>query len=911
MKILRKTSETVHQTSYGAFGLTMFLICAVSGLFLVVPYDVSHPYTSVSLFILTRPWADFIRNLHYWSAQAFLILTLFHSWDHLKKNMLRRITRDVWLRLCLSLLFVFYVMISGYFLKGDTEGSEALNIFRGLLKSIPLAGNVLSDFLTGKGSSLVILYVHHIATTTLFIAIVIYEHAKKLWDKRSTFLLSLGITGIISLFFRAPLHDGFKFLIKGPWYFQGLQEILHWFSSPLTLILFFSSSWAMIWSIRIVIPKYAIIIRRFIIGFAGVYVIFSIVAIFFRASEWKLINPLKTELSSYLALPTTDLVFASEIPGRNLKSNLFKPVMGRYESCLACHQGMTGLSSAHDPAVIGCVSCHQGDPFAVTKNAAHRGMNLIPGNMKDASQSCGTQNCHGAITDRINSSMMAKLNGLISVDKWTFNEYPTPDSTAGIEGIRHSPADEHLRNLCLGCHLGQDKKIPGPADDISKGGGCNACHLVYDAKTTLAVSSYFASTEPGKQIPRLHPNLSVNVTDDKCFSCHNRSGRISPSYEGYFETQKDSTIFKNRKAYKIVDGYRVFEKREDDVHHKAGMSCVDCHNSYEIMGDGKSHAHEEEAVKIQCKDCHSYKPVAKSGKDGIDAESGKILLMNTFLKRNDNFIKSPISGRIYVNTQVPKNGNPWLIAKNSGKKLEMKPPKVACTSSPAHKNLSCVACHAAQAPTCLGCHNEYKPSEKGFDQVSGREITGTWVESIGTYEARPPTLGVRINCDGEREIVPFIPGMILTIDPSSRPHGNGKPVIFKRLYAPIDPHTTASKGRSCKSCHNDPATIGYGEGTLVYEINGTKGTWKFSPKYEDNAHDGLPEDAWTGFLKERTDEASSRKNHRPFTLKEQQNMLRVGACLGCHDANSKAMQDGLIDFQRTFHARRKFCSTPW
>ena len=124
----------------------------------------------------------------------------------------------------------------------------------------------------------------------------------------------------------------------------------------------------------------------------------------------------------------------------------------------------------------------------------------------------------------------------------------------------------------------------------------------------------------------------------------------------------------------------------------------------------------------------------------------------------------------------------------------------------------------------------------------------------------------------------------------------GEDISFHRLYAPNSPHTTTSKVRDCKSCHTNSATLGYGNGTLIFEINEGKGTWKFTPEYALNKHDNLPEDAWIPFLKEVEEGVvnSTRTDFRPFTVKEQQQLLLVGACLQCHKEDSKVMQESLL-----------------
>jgi hypothetical protein len=151
--------------------------------------------------------------------------------------------------------------------------------------------------------------------------------------------------------------------------------------------------------------------------------------------------------------------------------------------------------------------------------------------------------------------------------------------------------------------------------------------------------------------------------------------------------------------------------------------------------------------------------------------------------------------------------------------------------------------------------------------------------------------------------------MILSIDESKHPQGTDE-IIFKRLYSPTFSHTIVRESRDCKSCHNEPLAIGYGRGKLEYVIDGKTGKWKFKPKYQNNKYDKLPEDAWIGFLQERNDIASTREYTRPFNLEEQRNILKVGACLTCHEDDSKVMKDALYDFERSLRSVSEKCILP-
>ncbi len=84
-----------------------------------------------------------------------------------------------------------------------------------LLSKFPLIGDLISYSLFGPEDDFQITYVHHIATATIFLAIIIWEHAKTLWTSISTFLITLVILSVLSIFFHAPLHNWLSPVVKG------------------------------------------------------------------------------------------------------------------------------------------------------------------------------------------------------------------------------------------------------------------------------------------------------------------------------------------------------------------------------------------------------------------------------------------------------------------------------------------------------------------------------------------------------------------------------------------------------------------------------------------------------------------------------------------------------------------------
>jgi len=564
------------------------------------------------------------------------------------------------------------------------------------------------------------------------------------------------------------------------------------------------------------------------------------------------------------------------------------------ESCLQCHQNTKGYSKYHNPELIGCASCHLGNVTSIVKEESHKGMVLIPGNLSDAKETCGK--CHPNELYKIENSLMTTNSGLVAVDKYIFGEADSPDYNYHIQQIQNSASDKHLRDLCANCHLGAEKKEFGEITQLSRGGGCNACHLNFSIEAKKDLEKYISSGK--KELPLNHPATNIFVTNEHCFGCHSRSSRISTNYEGYQETLLEESEVVNKEGFRVFEDKRVYKYIEEDVHHSKGLLCIDCHSSHEVMGDGKQYTHEEQAVKVQCSDCHFKGEPNTISYDSLDTESLLVFLHRDYKHSDKQIIAVKKDQHPLVNTFVDSLGNAFLIGKKDGELHPLNPQTDICSRDNAHKNVSCATCHSSWTSRCIGCHNEFDENEpRAFDLLDKKYGKGQWKEFVAEFSSSLPAMGVRENAEG-KHIEPAVPGMILTIDKGSYTgKKKGEDVSFHRLYAPNSPHTTVSKVRDCKSCHSNSATLGYGKGDLVYVIENGIGMWKFTPEYANNPNDNLPEDAWIPFLKEvdKIVVNSTRLDFRPFSVKEQQQLLLIGACLQCHKEDSKIMQQSLIE----------------
>ena len=555
------------------------------------------------------------------------------------------------------------------------------------------------------------------------------------------------------------------------------------------------------------------------------------------------------------------------------------------EKCLNCHSEMTGFSQYHDPKKIGCVSCHLGNAESDDKEISHHNMVLIPGNLKDVENTCGK--CHAKEMEKVNLSLMTTNSGIIAVDKFIFGEAENPDLTYHIKDLQFSGADKHLRDLCANCHLGAQKAELGKIDQMSRGGGCIACHLNYSEKGEQELALYLKDST---KLPKVHPSVDIKITNEHCYGCHSRSSRISTNYEGWHETLlEDLPKIDSHNFKKNQDG-RIYSFQGEDVHHKGGMLCIDCHTSHEVMGDGKTYLHEENAVKITCSDCHFKEEPRTVSYEELDTESYLVWLHRGYDHQDKKMLRKKKGGEPLIHTYLDNQNNGFLIGKESGKIFPLKKQPAICANDPSHENMSCSTCHAQWAPKCIGCHNSFDPNDPmGYDLLDKKFIKGQWIEHVFEFETELPALGVRRTPD-ERKIEPAIPGMIMTIDHQS--FDGSKENTFHRLYASNSPHTTSSTSRSCISCHVNPVALGYGKGKLTYEIQNGQGKWNFDPIYELNKEDGLPEDAWIPFLKDSSAKIlSTRTDFKPFSVEEQKIILTVGACLQCHQPQTKEIKD--------------------
>jgi hypothetical protein len=903
MSDTRRERWRLPSVKFGECATAALLIAVASGVVLAIPYDPADALTSVAAMALANPAAAFFRNLHYWSAQALLVLTLLHAWDHVRRREPRPLRFGVWLRICLTLPVLGLAAWSGFVLKGDLDGLQALRVVATTVADLPLVGPLLVSALFGRDESLHLVHIHHAATFTIALWLVLIEHGRLLWPRPVATLAVLVPATLLSLWVSPALHDGLSAVVKGPWYFVGLQEAFHW------------SPWPGLVVAVGVLPLLALIGMRWLgprgkratacglLAATALYAALSVVGWAFRGADWEWTEvwsdgPRSLVVASVFAIPDPD---AGPLRGRSVPM-----VMGRPEGCLVCHANVTGLSESHAPETIGCAACHLGNVFSLDAPTAHAGMVVVPGNLADVRRTCSGA-CHGTIAGRVERSLMTSNAGLVAVNRAAWDESHEDRGGAHIARVGFSPADTHFRQLCASCHLGLAKDEPWPIDEYPRGGGCTACHLTYSAGAFAALERYRAhGRTPGRKPPSIHPDITLPSDNTPCFGCHSRSGRISLAYEGWHEVDHELPDGSFPVRRRLDDG-RTVVKVTPDVHASSGMLCVDCHTTREVMGDGIAHARQADQPHVACEDCHSTgrPPTIEASRA---PEDGRRIARLRGLATGGRRLVLASSGDPFVNVHRDDDGTVKLLRRSDRGALESRPPRPECGDA-VHGRVSCIGCHTRWAPRCPTCHTAFDPAGASYDSIADGPTVGEWIESGSGFTAVPPTLGIRM-VGGEasaREVFePFIPGMIATLDSSGAP-GGASSRLFRRWYARVFPHTVTRAGRSCQSCHTDPVALGFGEGRLELVARGDRqGEWRFTPAHP-RAPDGLPADAWTGFLQTRTGTFSSRDDVRPLAPGEQRRVLAVGACLTCHTSESDVMRASVEGFERVVERMSGSC----
>jgi quinol-cytochrome oxidoreductase complex cytochrome b subunit len=248
----------------GGLAVFLFLVLLVTGILEMFYYIPQADRATISIQTIAHfvPYGGLIRNLHFWGAQALVLVLFIHLLRIAMTGAYKRPRRFNYL-LGLSLLLLTLALdFTGYILRWDQGTSWALVVGTNLLKTVPGIGNQLYEFAIGGAqlgsSALIRFYSWHTFGLTLAMIIVVIWHifrirrdggiavpppALRESDERITRfelvrreMLLMTIAAIVlvllSIFWPAPITPPLTNATadltnaRAPWFFLWVQQLL-------------------------------------------------------------------------------------------------------------------------------------------------------------------------------------------------------------------------------------------------------------------------------------------------------------------------------------------------------------------------------------------------------------------------------------------------------------------------------------------------------------------------------------------------------------------------------------------------------------------------------------------------------------------------------------------------------------
>jgi len=263
-----------HTLGAGGTAVFLMLVIGVTGILEMFYYAPNPQEAALSVQTIAYhvPFGWLIRNLHYWSAQALIVVSAIHFLRVIFTAAYGSPRRFNYL-LGLA-LFVLSLMLdfTGYILRWDVDIYYPLLTGTNLIKTIPLVGDFLFRIAVGGDSletALLRFYTWHIFGLTILIVILGFWHAfrvrrdggiavppptlrvhterisrNELVRREVLAMLIVSIILILlSIFFPAPIapamsvreavRESVPESVYAPWFFLWVQQMLKW-GDPLT-----------------------------------------------------------------------------------------------------------------------------------------------------------------------------------------------------------------------------------------------------------------------------------------------------------------------------------------------------------------------------------------------------------------------------------------------------------------------------------------------------------------------------------------------------------------------------------------------------------------------------------------------------------------------------------------------------
>ncbi len=205
----------------------LIIIAIVSGFPLIFFYYPNNAFESIQRITNVIPYGLFFRKLHYFSSELALILIFFHTVYELTISKKPK-ERYNFIFASVAFFLILLLLYTGYVLKADQAGRAAALVGENILRDSHLL-KYISNLVIDEKLFYWRFFLWHIIFLPLLLVIFIYVHAKKIVPHITFLSIALGATLIVLYILNLPQDIPFSTLthhLKGPWFFQGIENIL-------------------------------------------------------------------------------------------------------------------------------------------------------------------------------------------------------------------------------------------------------------------------------------------------------------------------------------------------------------------------------------------------------------------------------------------------------------------------------------------------------------------------------------------------------------------------------------------------------------------------------------------------------------------------------------------------------------
>ena len=161
-------------------GMTIFciLLAIISGIFLAQFYNPDPASANASVtYIASKIYlGDFVRNIHFWSANIAMLLIIFHAIRVFVSGSYKKPREATWITGVILFVIMVSLVFSGTVLKWDQEAVEAQAHLDAVAENLGSIGNLVLSTAGESVPYLTRLYVAHVSILVLLLFAVLFIH---------------------------------------------------------------------------------------------------------------------------------------------------------------------------------------------------------------------------------------------------------------------------------------------------------------------------------------------------------------------------------------------------------------------------------------------------------------------------------------------------------------------------------------------------------------------------------------------------------------------------------------------------------------------------------------------------------------------------------------------------------------